>query len=181
MAEDESIRDVRVEDCDTLGLITVSASHSVFVGSIPEESLDFSWTPEQSAKRWQESFTENTNRGQAFRVLESHRRVIGFSWSAPWADAEGYDSSVRGLYVLPTYQRRGRGRLLLSDAATILHRDGARSVEIGCVRENPSCDFYRHLGGVEVGRRPARVDAHRTEEILFGWPDITALFSPSIP
>ena len=181
MAEDASIRDVQVQDCDRLGLITVSASHSAFVGSIPEENLDFSWTPEQSAKVWRESFAENTARGQAFRVLESRHRVVGFSWSAPWADTEGYDASVRGLYVLPTCQRKGFGRLLVSDAATILHREGARSVEIGCVRENPSCDFYRHLGGVEVGRRPVRVDAFQTEEILFGWPDIAVLLDLANP
>jgi len=173
--EDVSIRDAQVEDCDQIGLVTVSASHSAFIGSIPEESLDFSWTPEISAKGWRESFTENTDRGQAFRVLESHGRVIGFAWSAPWADTAGYEASIRGLYVLPTCQRKGFGRLLLSDTAMILRRNGARSAEIGCVKENPSCDFYLHLGGVQIGHRPVRVDAFQTKEILFGWPDISVL------
>jgi GNAT superfamily N-acetyltransferase len=175
MPEDASIRDAQVADCDRLGLITVSASHSAFVGAIPEASLDFSWTPEQSAKGWRTSFARYTDRSQAFRVLESCGEVIGFAWSAPWADIEGYDASVRGLYVLPTCQRQGFGRLLLSDAAMILQRHGARSVEIGCVKENPNCGFYLSLGGIEVGRRPARVDAFQTEEILFGWPDISVL------
>lgn len=175
MNEDVSMRDAQVEDCDQIGLITVSASHSAFIGSIPEESLDLSWTPEVSANGWRESFAKNTDRGQAFRVSESHGRVIGFAWSAPWADAEGYDASIRGLYVLPTCQRKGLGRSLLSDAALILHRNGARSVEIGCVKENPSCDFYRHLGGVEIGSRPAKVDLFETREILFGWPNLAVL------
>jgi L-amino acid N-acyltransferase YncA len=175
VGESVSMRDAQVEDCDQIGLITVSASHSAFVGSIPEEDLDFTWTPETSATGWRESFAENTDRGQAFRVLETDGRVIGFAWSAPWADTEGYDASIRGLYVLPTCQRKGLGRLLLSDAATILHRNGARSVEIGCVRENPSCDFYEHMGGVEIGSRPVEVDRFKTREILFGWPDLSAL------
>jgi L-amino acid N-acyltransferase YncA len=173
--ESVSMRDAQVEDCDQIGLITVSASHSAFIGSIPEEDLDFTWTPETSANGWRESFAENTDRGQAFRVLETHGRVIGFAWSAPWADTEGYDASIRGLYVLPTCQHKGLGRLLLSDAAMILNRNGARSVEIGCVRENPSCDFYRHMGGVEIGSRPVEVDLFGTREILFGWPDLSAL------
>lgn len=173
-----SIRVAQLTDCDQIGLITVSASHSAFIGSIPEESLDFSWTPERSASRWRETFAATTDRGQAFRVLESRKRVIGFDWSTPWADTDGYDASIRGLYVLPTCQRKGFGRLLLNDAATILLRNGARSVEIGCVRENPSCDFYRHLGGVEIGSRPVEVDRFKTREILFGWRDLSDLRLP---
>ena len=175
MSEVVSMRDAQVEDCDRIGLVTVSASHSVFIGSIPEECIDFSWTPEISANGWRESFAQNTDRGQAFRVSESHGRVIGFAWSAPWAEVEGYDACIRGLYVLPTRQRKGIGRSLLSDAAMILHRNGARSVEIGCVKENPSCDFYRYLGGVEIGSRPVKVDLLETREILFGWPDLSVL------
>jgi GNAT superfamily N-acetyltransferase len=155
----------------------VSASHSAFIGHILEECLDFSWTPEQSAQGWRASFPANTDRGQAFRVLERGDRVIGFVWAAPWADSNGYDSSIQGLYVLPTCQRQGFGRMLLGDAICALQRGGARSVEIGCVRENPSCGFYMHLGGIEIGRRPVKVDAFQTEEILFGWPDLSSLLA----
>ncbi len=175
MDDTRLIRVALIEDCVRLGLITVSASHSVFIGAIPEESLDFSWTPEQSAAGWRDSFAASTDRGQAFRVLEQDAKVVGFAWSAPWADTSGYDASVLGLYVLPTWQRKGVGRLLLADAASIQARNGAQSIEIGCVKENPSCGFYRRCGGVEIGRRPARVDAYQTEEILFGWADISAL------
>ncbi len=56
-----------------------------------------------------------------------------------------------------------------------LHRHKARSLEIGCIKENPNCDFYRHMGGVEIGRRNAQVDLFESEEILFGWPDLSVL------
>lgn len=121
MVSDAGIRDAQIEDCDQIGLITVSASHSAFVGSIPEQSLDFSWTPEQSAKGWRESFADNTDRGQVFRVVESQSQVIGFAWSAPWAETKGYDASVRGLYVLPTCQRKGLGapRMIATQLAAL--------------------------------------------------------------
>jgi L-amino acid N-acyltransferase YncA len=169
------IREAHLDDCEAIGLITVAASHATFIGAIPEEHIDFSWTPAQSAAGWRRSFAGNTDRGQQVRVAERAGRIVGFVWSAPWADSPGYDASIRGLYVLPTCQGQGIGRALLRDAAQALYRDGARSLEIGCVRENPSCAFYRHLGGVAIGRRPARVDALDTEEILFGWSDLAAL------
>ena len=169
------IREATIEDCDAIGLITVTASHSAFIGAVPEEFLDFSWTPEKSAAGWRTGFSTNIDRGQSFQVAELGNRVIGFAWAKPWADSEGYDSSLQGLYVLPTCQRQGIGRSLLSRTAAELHSRKRRSLEIGCVKESPSCDFYRHLGGVEIGNRPVKVDLFETHEILFGWPDLSVL------
>ena len=82
---------------------------------------------------------------------------------------------MQALYVLPTWQGRGVGRTLLGHAMRLLRAGGKDSVEIGCIRENPNCDFYRHLGGVEIGRRPNRVDRFETEELFFGWRDLGLL------
>jgi L-amino acid N-acyltransferase YncA len=169
------IRNATEDDCDAIGLITVSASHSAFIGAVPEELLDFAWTPEQSAANWRAGFTTFLDRGQSFQVAESNDRVIGFVWAKPWADTAGYDCCVQGLYVLPTCQRQGVGRRLLSHVAAELHKNNKQSLEIGCVKENPSCNFYRHLGGVEIGARPVKVDSYETSEILFGWPDLSIL------
>ena len=49
------------------------------------------------------------------------------------------------------------------------------TILIGCVKENPSCGFYNHLGGVEVFRRPQQVDDYETEEIFFGWKTLGEL------
>ncbi|MBD3646597.1 MAG: GNAT family N-acetyltransferase [Pseudomonadales bacterium] len=172
------IREATMEDHQALGLITVTASHSAFIGVIPEEDLDFSWTPEVSADNWHMSFPENTDRGQVFLVAEADDRVTGFAWGRPWAATEGFDATVQALYVLPTFHGQGIGRRLLSEVCSRLAHRGATSLEIGCVQENPSCGFYRHLGGVEIGRREVRVDRYRTHEILFGWRDLEVLIEP---
>ena len=52
---------------------------------------------------------------------------------------------------------------------------GFRKLEIGCVEVNPNCEFYHHMGGKEVARRPANVDRYVTEEIMFGWSDMSSL------
>ena len=169
------IRDATIEDCEQFGLITVTASHSVFIGVIPEELLDFSWTPETSATNWRNTFSENTNRDQKFFVAESEDRLLGFVWSKPWAEAAEFDATIQALYVLPTMQRRGIGRSLISFAVVELLKLGMQSLQIGCVKENPSCDFYRQLGGVEFSRKPVQIDAFETDEILFGWSNLSSL------
>ncbi|MEJ2089495.1 MAG: GNAT family N-acetyltransferase [Gammaproteobacteria bacterium] len=175
MPVDIRIRPAGIDDCDAVGLVTVTASHSVFIGVVPEEQLDLTWTPAVSAANWRQSFAGCKDRGQIFDLALEDERVVGYVWARPWADTPGYDSAVPGLYVLPTRQHLGIGRRLLSHAASAMGRTGAQSLEIGCIRENPSCGFYRHLGGREIGQRPASVDGWDTVEILFGWPDIATL------
>jgi ribosomal protein S18 acetylase RimI-like enzyme len=175
VSTDVRIRRARVGDCDAIGLVTVTASHSAFIGAIPEEHLDFAWTPTVSAANWRRDFDEFTDRDQLFDVALEGDRVIGFVWARPWADTRGYEASVRGLYILPTRHRLGIGRRLVSHAASAMQRLGAGNLEINCVRENPSCGFYRALGGEEIGRRPVEFDGFETVKILFGWPDIRVL------
>ena len=170
-----NIRDASIDDCKEIGLVTVSASHSVFIGAIPEELIDFSWTPEISAANWRKSFSENTDRGQRFIVAEEDHRILDFLWAKPWAETAGFEACIQGLYILPTFQRSGIGRQLIGYAVTELMQLNMNKLEIACVVENPSCNFYRHIGGVEIGRRPVKVDNFDTEEIVFGWQDISVL------
>ena len=174
-------RPALIDDCDGVGVVTVSASHSTFIGAIPEEAIDFAWTPAMSAANWRKGFASFTDRRQLFDLAEENGMVLGFVWACPWAHTGGFDASIRALYVRPTAQRKGIGYRLMTRAVSAMRDLGARNLEIGCVRENPSCGFYRHLGGEEIGRRPVTVDRFETEEILFGWNDLTTLLRPGQP
>ena len=105
-------RDAIIEDCDEIGLTIVSASHSAFIGAIPEECIDFSWTPEVSAANWRKSFGENTDRGQLFLVAEENHRVLGFIWAKPWAETAGFDASIAALDAYISDQRKLQPRLI---------------------------------------------------------------------
>jgi L-amino acid N-acyltransferase YncA len=171
-------RPASIDDCDSIGLVTVSASHSAFIGAIPEEAIDFAWTPAMSAANWRKDFAGFTDRDQSFDLAEDDGVVLGFVWASPWAYTDGFDASIRALYVRPTAQRKGIGYGLLTKAVSAMRRLGAGNLEIGCVRENPSCGFYRRFGGEEIARRPVTVDRFETEEILFGWTDLATLMPP---
>lgn len=167
------IRPATTDDGDVLGLITVSASLRAFVGQVPEESLDLGWRPEDSAAGWRTTMRD-LRPDQFLLVAEVDHEVAGFVW-AGLADGVGI-GEVIGLYVRPTRHGEGIGRRLMAVAVdALVERDSIDSLLVGCVRENPSCGFYRHLGGVEAFRRPAAVDAFATEEIVFAWTDLTPL------
>ncbi len=152
----------------------MSGSLATFLGHVPEEKLDFGWTPSDSARSWRRTIA-SLPANEFFDVAEVGDRVVGFVWAGSNTEKEDVVGTVRGLYVAPTRQGRGIGRALLRHAAARLVAAGATSLLIGCVRENPSCGFYRHLGGVEAYRRPQTVDRFETEEIFFSWTDLTPL------
>jgi len=168
------VRAVAADDCDALGLITVAASFKTFLGQIPEAQLDLTWTPGDSAQGWRRSLAELAT-SDLFDVYDdAELGVIGFVWAGP-SDRVPGAGEIRGLYVLPTQQGRGIGRRLLAHAAGQLHDRSLDAVVVGCIRENPSCAFYRHLGGVESFTEPSTVDEFETEEVFFVWSDITKL------
>lgn len=169
------IRPATVEDCDALGIVTVTASMKTFLGNIPEESFDFSWTPEMSAANWRDFFNETLPPQELFVVAEVGPRVVGYIRAGRETGRNDYQRFVDALYILPSMQRRGVGRALLRHVANWLRERGINSLLIGCVKENPSCSFYRHIGGIEVYRKPNTVDNYSTEEIFFGWSDLTEM------
>ena len=167
------IRPATIEDSHALGLITVSATLRAFVGQLPEENLQLGWRPEDSAAGWRAT-VEELPQDQFVLVAVIDRRVVGFVW-AGLTDVAG-QGQIKGLYVLPTLHGQGIGRQLAGCAVDRLEqREAITSLLVGCVRENPSCGFYRHLGGVEAFRRPTTVDDFETEEIFFSWPDLSPL------
>ncbi len=171
------MRTATLDDCGALGLITVSASLATFLGQIPEVLLDLTWTPAESAAGWRRTLDELPG-SDLFEVYEDAEfGVIGFVWAGQSERVPGA-GEIRGLYVLPTQQTRGVGQQLLVHAARRLHSRSLDALVVGCIRENPSCDFYRHLGGVDLFTRPNKVDEFQTEEIFFIWPNITSLLSP---
>ena len=166
------IRPITIDECDTIGLITVTAFLSAYIGRIPEADLDFTWTPEVSAEHWRNEFkrAEKTGGNIMAAVDES---IVGVIEYGPAAEAS--TGWIGSLYVLPTRQGEGIGKALLEHAAHDLHSLGFKSLELSCARENPNRGFYEHLGAVEVRRKPGKIDHYETEEITYRWQNIADL------
>lgn len=166
------IRPITIDECDTIGLITVTAFLSAYIGRIPEADLDFTWTPEVSAEHWREAFKGAEETGSKI-VAAVDEGIVGVIEYGP--ASEGPSGWIGSLYILPTRQGEGIGRALLLHAARDLHVSGFKSLELSCARENPNLGFYEHLGAVEVRRKPGKIDHFETEEVIYRWPNIADL------
>ena len=58
------------------------------------------------------------------------------------------------LYLLDNTKGKGFGKILFEKAIVELKNMGYKSMIIGCLSENPSNEFYKHMGGKLVGTNP---------------------------
>jgi predicted acetyltransferase len=58
------------------------------------------------------------------------------------------------LYLLDSVKDKGFGKVLFNKAINELKNMGYNKMIIGCLSENPSNDFYKHMGGEFVDTNP---------------------------
>ena len=175
--EQIEIRHARIDDCPALGRIIVSATQEAFRGRVPDQCLNW-LTPEESAVNWAKNFTsdESFEPGDYLFVAETESEVIGLA-------IDGYEPSIASRYshellslqVAPFWQRHGVGRRLLSRIADELGKEKGTHLLVRVLVDNPNVAFYERLGATRIGKRPYEWEGYQTEEILFGWEDISRL------
>lgn len=178
------IRPANIGDCPALGRILVSATTSAFEGLVPAECLN--WTPQESAANWTRNFKDDGSLrdGECIFVAESDKdgvvgmAMVGETRSKDNADRPIDDRYEYELYVLnvaPDQQRQGVGRHLVKHVAREVIAKGHAHLLVRVLVENPNRPFYERLGAVELAKRPYNWDGYLTEEVIYGWKDITSL------
>ena len=54
---------------------------------------------------------------------------------------------LQAIYLLDEVKNKGFGKILYNKAVEELKKMGYKSMVIGCLKENPSNEFYKHMGG----------------------------------
>jgi GNAT superfamily N-acetyltransferase len=92
-------------------------------------------------------------------IAEVDGRVVGFSF------AHGGRGTVWGLFVLPAFQGRGLGSLLLSRASAWLFAAGFQSIYLSTNPTTPAYTFYQRRGWRDAGessKEGRRLELDRT-------------------
>lgn len=58
------------------------------------------------------------------------------------------------LYLLDSAKRKGFGKILFNKAIDELKKKGYDKMILGCLSENPSNEFYKHMGGSFIDTNP---------------------------
>jgi len=169
------VRDATAEDAEAIARVHAESWRATYTGLLPEEVIA-RFTYEETLPRWRQRVPARSLQS----VLVWGDPVAGFAYSGRERDGDpDHRGEVYALYLLPSEQGRGGGRVLLEAAAERLAAAGMTTLLIWVLRDNLRArGFYEHLGGVYL--REKLLDWPATGEILevaYGWADTGALRS----
>jgi ribosomal protein S18 acetylase RimI-like enzyme len=90
------------------------------------------------------------------------------------AAADGFDSYLQTLYLLPGVTGGGIGRELLVHAARMLAEQGRKSMALRVLVKNPARRFYERLGA-RVVPEGLRIDEGQFDDLVYAFDDVGTL------
>lgn len=82
---------------------------------------------------------------------------------------EGFEDygELGALYLLNKAKKNGYGKIMFDRAKRELSQMGYDKMIVGCLEENPSNDFYIHMGGVFLKKNPIRIGRQDLKENIY--------------
>jgi ribosomal protein S18 acetylase RimI-like enzyme len=92
-----------------------------------------------------ETLTKQERLGHQFYVCESDELPVGFIGIEPHHPDQN-KLKIHKLYVLPSTQGSGVGKILLQKAISVAKEMGIEKIVLNVNRYNRAVEFYKHLG-----------------------------------
>lgn len=173
------IRDAVLGDAAALAVIHVDTWRATYRGTIANSFLD-RLEYGSSEQRWKSMLAKiaagESGYGSGVLVVEDETRgVIGFASFGSNRDKDTEpDSELYAIYVSPSCQAKGAGRMLLDGVRRNLADSGFRSMVVWVLSANPARLFYEKMGGKEVKERKVQIGGEQYDETAYAWVDIQA-------
>lgn len=140
------IRKKQKTDCEGVQKVITLAWQQTYKGIINDEFLNaLSLNENERIEKSINSFDKN-NINEL--VLEIDNKIVGFVKYSESKDKNfpGH-GEINALYLLKEYKGKGYGKILFDKAKQELENMGYFKIIVGCLEENNSNEFYKHMGG----------------------------------
>jgi ribosomal protein S18 acetylase RimI-like enzyme len=174
------VREARPGDAAAMARVSVDSYRDAHRDQIPEESL-MQFTYEESERNWARALrelSEAVELEEYIYVAENDAGdLIGAAMGGPERSNHPiYTGEIYFLYLLPSYHRRGIGRLLTVSVVERLVEQGLDSLLIRVLQANaPARRFYEALGGQLVLEEQIEEHGAVLDQVAYGWSDVSAL------
>ena len=168
------IRYLTKEDIPQYQKLISKVWQETYPGIVNQQFLDnLSLTEEQRIELNNMTYDENI---KDTLVLEVDNNIIGFVRYGTTDDILYPNTGeIFALYVLSKYKGQGYGKQLVQRAIQELLKLNHRNMIIGCISQNPSNEFYKHLGGILKSTRPFPKTGDNLVENIYYFEDIQNL------
>lgn len=156
-----SIRHVTVSDIKSLARVHVDSWCETYQDIIPKVYLEsLKYTDKQSM--WEKLIPRRPENGGTLVVLDDEANVIGFCDFGPAREHEhGIKGEIYAIYLLKRFQGKGYGRALINAVKEEFSKRRITDFYLWVLKDNPTKEFYKHLGGEYI--KSAAIEVGGTE------------------
>jgi GNAT superfamily N-acetyltransferase len=161
------VRRAERDDAAVLAEVHADTWLATYVGNVPEEVAKVRVARARD-RDWTSHIDLRAKLGGDVLVLVDGGSVVGFCEFGPTEDQDDDPSrvgQVMRVFIRPTHQGRGGGKLLMAEACGRMARQGFASATLWTPEDQWNCralEFYRRLGWVqEQARAPGGDIRHR--------------------
>ncbi|MBU5439155.1 GNAT family N-acetyltransferase [Tissierella sp. MSJ-40] len=114
-------------------------------------------------------------------VAIDNENIVGIVTYGKCREEDKFDlinsGEIYAIYILKEYQQRGIGKKLIDFAVKDLMNENYNKVVIWALKDNPSVEFYRKIGGDSRLMRNIKIGNQLLEEIGFVYDDMAELLN----
>ncbi|KLU62162.1 acetyltransferase [Peptococcaceae bacterium CEB3] len=149
-----------------IAYVNVRTWKTTYNGIVDNTYLD---SLDERNEKYLSRLQQNISEGNIYVALND-AKIVGFA-SFGRARDEKYANygEIYGLYVLDEYQNEGIGRELVTTVKSAFRKNGYKRFLIACLSQNPSCRFYKKIGGNEVEEKPCAIGDKDYRESIFSY------------
>ncbi|MEF2098178.1 GNAT family N-acetyltransferase [Bacillus sp. CFBP9009] len=164
------IRKAMEQDVRGIANVHINSWKTTYKGILPDQYLS-SMNLEAKKKNWLRNLKMLHN--ATFVAESDNGEIIGFAAGGPEQTNDPHiQGEVYAIYFLQEYQRQGLGRKMIKAVIHELMIMEHQNLIIWALKDNPSCGFYRALGGQVRAEKTVKMAGIELIEVGFGWEDI---------
>lgn len=178
-----TIRPATAQDAAGIAKVYVDAWRSAYAAILPHRVL-LRMSYEGQTRQWAGMIRDRPAAQAVIVASEADDGVVGFASFGParfdhrpaagrFAGEHEKVGEVHTLYVLPDFQERGIGRQLLAAAFAALVERRYSCGFVWALRDNHARYFYERVGGKVIAERQERQWGRMTDQVCYGWTDLT--------
>ncbi|ASU38032.1 GNAT family N-acetyltransferase [Herbaspirillum sp. meg3] len=170
-----TVRRATVDDAALIAQVRIDSWRAAYRGMIPDAYLD-GMKVGDSTRMWTRVLSAASDAACTF-VAEVDGELVGFAAGITLAERKlDFDAELTALYVLPSAQRAGIGRRLLTEVVATLGAAGAPNMLVWVLAQNKKArDFYAHLDALLLAEQTFKWDELDLIEVAYGWRDIQSI------
>lgn len=137
------IREAKLDDAVVIAKIIVETWQNAYDGIIDQHYVD-----NLDAQRFIQIMTDNIKLKKEIIIVYDENEITKGFISGKFIDDDKHQCEIVGFYVLPKFQQKGIGSILLKQMKKIFSEQNCRKMILWTLKGAKNNSFYKNNGGV---------------------------------